>query len=76
MLQSAVPTTNVLKNGQTTFGKETKVRRIALADVIDIKVGANSTATLRKNNFGTENDELFFAVITSNRTLDLKANEV
>ena len=75
MLQSAVATSILLKNGQTTFGKETKVRRLSLQDVIDIKVGANSTAVLKKNNL-TDNDGLFFSIITKHRTLDLKANEV
>lgn len=65
-----------LKSGQTTLGKETKVRRLALADITDVKVGANSTLTLRRNNLGDANDGLFFSLIAHNRTLDLKANEL
>jgi hypothetical protein len=76
MLQSAVPQADTLKNGQTTFGKEKKVRRIALSDITDVKVGVNSTATLKGNNLGVCNDGLFFSLITSSRSLDFKANEV
>jgi hypothetical protein len=52
------------------------VRRIVLSDITDVKVGVNSTATLRGNSLGVINDGLFFSLITGNRTLDLKANEV
>ena len=52
------------------------MRRIALSDITDVKVGVNSTATLRGNNLGVSNDGLFFSLITGSRTLDLKANDV
>jgi hypothetical protein len=52
------------------------VRKLLLSEIIDIKVGANSTETLRNNNLGTVNDSLFFSLITEDRTLDLKANEL
>ena len=63
------------KHGSTTHGKESKVRKIALKDIIDIKVGNNATDVLKKHNIPKEFDTQCLSIVTEKRTLDLKAND-
>ena len=61
--------------GSTTPGREGKVRRIPLDEIVDIKVGIGSTNVLLRHGLPKELDNVCMSVVTSNRTLDLKAND-
>lgn len=61
--------------GATTPGKESKIRRVPLDDIIDIKVGISATNVLQRHSLPKELDNLCMSVITRSRTLDLKAND-
>ena len=61
--------------GSTTPGKESKVRRIPLSEIVDIKVGISATNVLLRHGLPKELDNVCMSVVTSNRTLDLKAND-
>ena len=63
------------KHGSTTHGKEAHIRRIALKDIQDVKVGYNATEVLKRHNLPKELDSLCLSIITEKRTLDLKAND-
>ena len=61
--------------GSTTPGKESKVRRIPLNEIVDIKVGISATNVLLRHGLPKELDNVCMSVVTGNRTLDLKAND-
>ena len=63
------------RHGSTTIGKETNTRRIALKDIIDVKVGYNATEVLKRHSLPKELDSLCLSIVTPTRTLDLKAND-
>ena len=63
------------KNGCVTRGKESRVRKIAVKDITDIKVGYNATDVLKQNNLPKEYDDMCLSIVTHTRTLDLKAND-
>ena len=48
-------------------------RFINLKDIIDIRVGANTTSNIRKHKIPLELDELCFSIVTKYRSLDLQA---
>ena len=61
--------------GSTTHGKESSIRRIAIKDIQDVKVGHDATDVLMRHNLPKELDTFCFSIITNTRTLDLKAND-
>ena len=61
--------------GSTTPGKESKVRRIPLSEIVDIKVGISATNVLLRHGLPKELDNVCMSVVTNSRTLDLKAND-
>ncbi len=52
------------------------MRRIAIDEITDIKVGTNATNVLKRHNLPKELDSMCMSVISGNRTLDLKANDI
>lgn len=51
------------------------MKRIALKDITDIRVGINATQILKRHDLLIELDNLYLSVITKSRSLDLKAND-
>ena len=47
-----------------------------LSDITDLALGCKTTANFQKHNIPVELDQFCFSVITNQRTLDLKANEI
>ena len=62
-------------SGSTQKGKETKVRRIRLDSIIDIRTGRDKTEVLKQYDLPKEYDSLCLSIVTRNRTLDLKSND-
>ncbi len=52
------------------------MRRIAIDEITDIKVGINATNVLKRHNLPKELDSMCMSVISGSRTLDLKANDI
>lgn len=61
--------------GATTPGKESQVRRIPLEEIVDIKVGISATNVLKRHGLPKELDNVCLSIVTTSRTLDLKAND-
>ena len=66
-----------MENGDTNswfhFSKN-KIKFIRIEDIIDIKVGYNASAVLKRHQLPIEFDDLIFSIQTPTRTLDLQAN--
>ena len=58
-----------LKDGN----RRSKIRCLPCSSIVDIKVGCNTTAILKKYNIPIEFDDLVFSIITKTRSLDLQA---
>lgn len=56
-------------------GLESNVKRILLKDIIDVRTGISGSAVLKKYQIPKEVDNLVLSVITTTRSLDLKAND-
>jgi hypothetical protein len=54
--------------------RKSKIRYFSCHDIIDIKVGCNTTPVLKKYKIPIEFDDLVFSIVTKTRTLDLQAN--
>jgi hypothetical protein len=54
------------------FGKS-NIKCIKCEDIVDIKVGYNASAVLRRHQLPIELDDLIFSISTKTRTLDLQA---
>ena len=61
--------------GATTPGKESLVRIIPIEEIVDIKVGISATNVLKRHNLPKELDNVCMSIVTTSRTLDLKAND-
>lgn len=48
-------------------------RFINLKDIIDIRVGANTTSNIRKHKVPLELDDLCLSIVTKYRSLDMQA---
>ena len=56
-------------------GQETKVKRIRLSDIEDVRTGIHASPILKRYSLPKEVDNLVFSVITKQRSLDLRAND-
>jgi hypothetical protein len=59
-------------NAWSLFGKN-DLKFIRIEDIIDIKVGYNASAVLKRHKLPIEFDDLIFSIQTPTRTLDLQA---
>ena len=59
-------------NTWSMFGKN-DLKFIRIEDIIDIKVGYNASAVLKRHKLPIEFDDLIFSIQTPTRTLDLQA---
>lgn len=50
-------------------------KRIKMEDVIDVRMGINTTRNLQMHKIPLDFDDLVFSICTKQRTLDLKANK-
>jgi hypothetical protein len=57
------------------LGVESKVKRILLRDIVDVRTGISGSPVLKKYQLPKEVDNLVLSVITRSRSLDLKAND-
>jgi hypothetical protein len=53
---------------------KTKIKFIRIEDILDVKVGYNASAVLKRHKLPIEFDDLIFSIQTPMRTLDLQAN--
>lgn len=56
-------------------GVESRVRRIELREIIDVRTGITGSPVLKRYDLPKEVDNLMLSVITSKRSLDLKASD-
>lgn len=63
-------------NQKVNVEKKLKLRHINIKDITDLTLGCNATEVMRKHNIPPEFDQFCFSIITSNRTLDLKCNDM
>jgi len=56
-------------------GVESRVRRIELREIIDVRTGITGSPVLKRYDLPKEVDNLMLSVITSRRSLDLKASD-
>lgn len=56
-------------------GIETKVKRILISDIEDVRTGIKGSPVLKRFELPKELDNLVLSVITRHRSLDLKAND-
>ena len=64
-----------IKDEQQGGGIEKKVRRLLIDDIVDISVGVNGSAVLKRHALNKELDHQFFSLKTAYRSLDLQAND-
>lgn len=56
---------------QRNGNRKSKIKCIRCDDIIDIRVGYNSSKVLLKHDIPIEFDDLIFSIVTNTRTLDL-----
>lgn len=61
--------------GTVMQGVETKVKRISISEIEDVRTGVKGSLVLKRFDLPKETDNLVFSVITKQRSLDLKAND-